>query len=136
RLFRMVVEPIGKVRCPCRHVRPSRHTRRVESFDLTRDQEGPLWTLMIIEGFDTEAIARGKKSLCAAVPDKQREHAKETVQALLTPPCISSEHNLRISVAAELIVAQLRAEFEIVIDLSVEDDPRGAVTACHGLMAC
>ncbi len=106
----------------------------MKSLDLAREPQRPIRRPVVVEWFDSESVARDEESLCAAVPDQEREHAQEVIKTFLTPAFIGGEHDLRIGLAAVRVVAQFGAQFEIVIDFAVENDPPGTVLVRHRLM--
>jgi hypothetical protein len=89
---------------------------------LAREGE-PAAVEPVVERLHPEAVARAEERPLLAVPDRERPHPVELVDAALAPLAVAREQHLRVGLAAEAIAlrAQLLAQLEVVVDLAVED---------------
>src|SRR5690242_14361760 len=68
---------------------------RQEALDLRRAEE-PIAVEVIMERFDTDAVARHEHALLAAVPDCEREHAIQVPQTVFTLLLVEVDDYFRI----------------------------------------
>jgi hypothetical protein len=71
------------------------------------------------------------------IPDRQTEHAVETIEHLIAPLLISMDDDLRIGSRSENVPTrfQLTPELQEIVDLAIEDYPNGFFLIRHGLAA-
>src|SRR5438067_5231467 len=90
-----------------------------------------------IERLDAEAIAHEQQPLLRRVPERERKHAAEPVDALVAPLLVRVDD--RFGVRAGLVAMTARFEIApnlgVVVDLAVEDDPDRLVLVRQRLMA-
>ena len=93
--------------------------------------------LAIVEGLDAEAVARGEERALPRVPDGEREHPVEPLEAVRAPAARTGQQHLGVATRTKAVPArlELRAQLDVVVDLAVEDDPEVAVVADHRLVA-
>src|SRR5438105_2978919 len=103
-------------------VEPAREARELLYFGGERDT---LRRGEDIERLDAKGVARGEDRLRGGVPYDESEHADETAEGGLTPPHQGSQKHLRIGLGAEAMPGRLEllAQLDIVIDLTIVDDP-------------
>src|ERR1700720_780005 len=87
--------------------------------------------------FFSDSIARQKQGLCALVPDRKSKHAAQmfgTVGAVLVP---GMNDRFRVAVGIKLMaeLLELIAQFAVVVNLAVEDNPGSAVLIMNWLLA-
>ena len=92
--------------------------------------------LQVDERLDAEAVARREEALAPRVPQGEGPHAVEALHAVFAPLFVGVQHDLGVAARGEDVAAraQLGGEFEVVVDLAVEDQPQRAVLIAHGLM--
>ena len=90
----------------------------------------------VIQQLDTECIAGQNQALFPDVPNRQAEHAIETIQYFVAPMLVSVNNDFRIGIGLEYVAEALEflSEFFKVINLAVEDHPDGFFSIGHGLM--
>src|SRR2546425_4180162 len=71
------------------------------------------------------------------IPDRQAEHAVETIEHLIAPLLVSMDDDLRIGSGSEYVPTrfQLTPELQEIVDLAIEDYPHGFFLIRHGLVA-
>src|SRR6266550_8888933 len=114
-----------------------RHIRMTENrFDL-RPEEQRRAADAIVQRLDAVPVARDEKSVGAIVPDGEREHAVEAVNAFCSPRVICGEHDFGISSRTEGVAGsfELHAQILEIVDLAVVSDDERAVVGLHRLMA-
>src|SRR6476619_1844002 len=91
----------------------------------------------VMKRFLAEPVASDEHLLRNRVPDRQRKHAIEVLDARLAPLLIGCKNDFGIGSGFEAVTAgrELVAQFFEVVDLPVEDDPKLAIMARHWLMA-
>ena len=74
---------------------------------------------------------------CARVPDREREHAVQRVDAFLAAIGVELQDDFRVALRLERVALgdQLLPDLPVVVDLAVEDDPQGAADVGHRLVA-
>ena len=73
----------------------------------------------------TDAVTREKQFLRAFVPDRKRKHAAQvfgTVSSELIV-CVNDRFGVAVGVKGVAEFFELFAEFEVVVDFAVENDP-------------
>ena len=104
-----------------------------QCLDLRREQELAA-DRGVVEGFDTDPVAREEQPLPAVVPQAEGEHADELGKAVDTPFLVQVHDRLRIGPRAVVVAAlEAMAEVGMVVDLAVVGDPHGAVFVRHRL---
>lgn len=93
--------------------------------------------LPVEERLLAKRIPGEEQLLLPFVPDRQGEHAVELLHAALALLLIQVDNDLGIAPRGEDVAArlQLSAQLPVVVDLTVEDDPAGAVLVGERLMA-
>jgi hypothetical protein len=88
-----------------------------------------------IQRLDPQPIAGHEQRLLGAVPDGEREHAVEPVQAPETPGLVGGEKNLGVGARPESLPLplELRPEVSEVVNLAVVRDPEAPAGSRHGL---
>src|ERR1700754_425033 len=83
-----------------------------------------------------DPVAREKQLLGPLVPDRKRKHAAQVLRTINAPLIVSMNDRFGVAVGVELVTElfQLLAQFEVVVDLAVEDDPRGTVLVVNRLL--
>ena len=91
---------------------------------------------MEVEGFDTQAIARGEEQALPRVPHGECEHTVEPVEAFLAELLVEVEQDFRIRAGDQPVTraSELLSQLDVVVDLPVEDDPQRAVVVGHRLV--
>src|SRR6185437_10085248 len=80
------------------------------------------------EGLDAEAVACAEQLLLPFVPDSEREHSAEALDARRPPAPVRAEHDFGVGCRAEAVLTELAAQLDVVVDLAVVRDPvAGAV---------
>src|SRR5712692_5201509 len=84
-----------------------------------------------------DAIARQKKRLGSLVPNCEREHAAQMLRAVGSVFVVCVDDRFGVAVGIKLVAEtfQLRAQFAVVVNLSVENDPGGLVLIVNRLLA-
>src|SRR5262245_32009708 len=133
--LRMIAQAVSQITRPRNFIGLGGDSRRMQRLDLARQPDAAANADVVIERLDAEPVARRKQSLFALVPDQKGEHPDQPVQTNRAPPLVSRQNYLSVSSTAVLIIAQLGSQFEVVINLAVEDDQRRAATTGHRLAA-
>ena len=97
-------------------------------------QEQQAVDLRVVEGLDAEAVARAEERLLLLVPEGEREHAAQLLQAVHAPAPVRAQDHLGVRRRAEGALAEHLAHLDVVVDLAVVSQP-GAITVGHGLIA-
>jgi hypothetical protein len=87
----------------------------------------------VVERLDAEAVTGEEQLGARAVPDREREHSVEALDARGPPLGVRVEHDLGVGVRAERATGrrQLLAQLDEVVDLAVVGDPVAAVARPH-----
>ena len=77
-----------------------------------------------VKRFDSETVAGQKQRSSLSVPDREREHSVQPLEAVDALFSVKTEHDLHVTPAAEATALrfQLPPQLAIVVDLTVEDD--------------
>ncbi len=105
--------------------------------DLGREVQAAV-LLHIIERLHAHPVAGDEKRSVALVPDREREHAAQSLeQALESPGLKTVRQHLGVRAAAKPVSRRLEflPKFGMVIDLAVVDGPDRAVLARDGLVS-
>ena len=99
-----------------------------QAFQLAGEVEAGA-RLRVVKRLLAEAIAHQQDLLLLRIPDAVREHAAQLVQAVGAFLFIEVDDGFGVAVGAEAMALgdELLAQFLVVVDLAVEDDPDAAV---------
>ena len=88
------------------------------------------------QGLFPKPVACHKQTSCAFVPQRKSEHAIEPAQSVLAPFAQRHQQNLGIAarVKADAHRFELVAQFNVVVDLAIEDDLQRTVVRRHWLI--
>ena len=91
----------------------------------------------VVQRLDAEAVARQEQRLLVAVPQREREHAAEALDAVLAPRLPGVHDDLGVAARAEDVAERLQLgdQLLVVVDLAVEDDDDAAVLVEQRLLA-
>ena len=112
---------------------------RVEEqrLDLRREHK-PVVVNGVVERLDPDAVAHEPQLAGPAVPQRDREHAAEAVEAVDAPLLVRVDDHLGVGVVgAEAMAAEpleLRPQLGVVVDLAVEDELDRPVLVRHRLV--
>ena len=107
-----------------------------DGFDFGSEQKCfPVVT--IIEGFNSKAVSRRKQGLAAAIPYRKGEHPAQIFHAVAAVLFIQVDNRFRVASRAIAVATgfQFGAQLHMVIDFTVEDDPKALVLIRNRLMA-
>jgi len=92
----------------------------------------------VAERLDREAVAREDEPPFTLVPERERPHAVEALEAVGTPRRIRVEDDLGVGLRAEASATALEvaAELDVVVDLAVVGDPEAPLGEAHRLVTC
>ena len=84
-----------------------------------------------------EPVAGEQQAPLPQVANRKREHAVEVIDAVVAVLFVGVNDRFGVGLGAELMAAglELAAQFAVVIDFAVEDDPDGSVFVGHRLLA-
>ena len=90
--------------------------------------------IRIVERLLPSRVSCENHSVLARVPDCNREHAIESIEALDAPLLVGAQHDLAIGLAHKPMpfIFELRPERPKVVDLSIEDRLHRRIGAGHG----
>src|SRR5256885_1817828 len=103
-------------------VRLDLRQKRNESLDLAREIEDSI-NLGVVKRFDPESIACTEERLLRLVPDGKGKHSPEVLDAIGAPPLVCTQRHLCVGCGPKPGITQFRAEFDVVVDLTVVRDP-------------
>src|ERR1700722_1250327 len=91
--------------------------------------------IAVMQRFDAKAVARQKQSMLAGIPDSKCPHSIEPQLTVRSPLRISRKNDLAIRVRDETMAetAQLLAQLNVVVDLTVIGEPVTSVSIGHRL---
>ena len=91
----------------------------------------------VIERPDPEAVTGAEQLASLAVPQREGPHTVESADARFSPPLVCGEDgSVSVSVRKEKSVRfELTSQFEIVVDLTVANQPVAADAISHRLAA-
>ena len=82
----------------------------------------------VVERLDPEAVPRGEQRLSLLVPEREREHPAQPLEAGLAPLAVGAQDHLGVGARVEAVLAEEPAQLDVVVDLAVVGDPvAGAV---------
>jgi hypothetical protein len=89
-----------------------------------------------IERLDAEPVAREHDAAAVALPDREREHAAEALDAARAPGMPGLENDFGVAAGEEAVAAgfQLPAQFAEIIDAAVERDREPERGVAHRLL--
>ena len=78
-----------------------------------------------VERLDAQAIAREQQPPARRVPDREREHAAQVLDAGVAPLLVGVDDRLGVGARAVAVAGgfELGPDVGVVVDLAVEDDP-------------
>jgi hypothetical protein len=81
-------------------------------------------------------IASSEQTSFSAVPDREREHSDQTIEACGAPHSIRGDHDLGIACAAKTIAARLKfgSNFLKIVNLTIKNNCYLAIIRAHWLM--
>ena len=90
-----------------------------------------------VERLDAHPVAREQQPPAARVPDCEREHAAEVIDAGIAPLLVGMDDGFGVATRPVAMTGgfELRADVGVVVDLAVEDDPDRPVFVRQRLMA-
>ena len=99
-----------------------------DRLDLRSEQQ-PVAGRRPVERLDAEAIAHEQQPAARRVPDREREHAAQVLDAAVAPLFVGVDDGLGVRPGAIAMAgaSRLAADLGVVVDLAVEDDPDRAV---------
>src|SRR5205085_8015795 len=97
---------------------------------LAREGEAPSG-VAVVEGLDAEAVARAEQPPPPAVPERDRPHPVEALDAVVAPLLVGGEDHLRVARGAEpaALRLELAPQLTVVVDLAVVEEPERTVLA-------
>src|SRR6185436_17533388 len=107
-----------------------------QRIELGSEDELPVY-LCIKQRLLPHAIAREKQFLPTRIPDREGKHPAQVFWTVSAKLVVGMNDGFGVAVGVERVakVFQLLAQLEIVVDLAVEDDPRGSIPIVNGLLA-
>ena len=83
-----------------------------------------------------DPIAREKQFLRALVPNRKRKHAAQVIRTIGAILIVGVNDRFGVAVGVERVAEflQFLAQFAVVVDLAVENDPGGAILVVNGLL--
>ena len=110
--------------------------RREDRFYLRREYER-IADSGVVKRLQPDAVTSGKKGLLDIVPDRERKHSVQLVEALFTPSAKSFQQNLGVRCRRKPLALgfKLVANISVVIDLAVVGEGVSLVSADERLMA-
>jgi len=107
-----------------------------DGLDL-RSKEKGIAAAPVDKGLDADAVAAQDERPRPFVPHGEGEHALESPCAAYPFLLVEMNDDFAVRVGAEPVALALQfpAEFRVVVDLAVEDEPHGAVLVGQGLPA-
>ena len=107
-----------------------------DGLDLGREEQ-PIAIARPVERLDPEAIASDEQTAPARIPDREREHAAEVVDAVVAPLLVGVDDALGVRLRAIDVAEafELAPEVAVVVNLAVEADPDRLVFVGERLLA-
>ena len=123
RLGGVVDEPVLEVVADAGLAGRKRLAGGAERLELAREHETTPFE-PVVEGLDAEAVARAEELATLPVPDRERPHPVEPLDAASAPLVVGGEDHLGVRAGAEAVTAglELTPELEVVVDLAVVDE--------------
>src|SRR5207247_1217783 len=90
----------------------------------------------VVQGLDSEPIAREGDALAGPIPDGEGKHAVKMFDRAVAFLLVQMKDGFRVAPRSVLMAAGLQAgpQIRMVVDLAVEDDPHRAVFVVHRLL--
>src|SRR5512135_1428406 len=106
-------------------------------FELRAEDELPLRQQRVVERLHAEPVASEEQRLPITVPQREREHAAEALDAGFAPllPGVDDHLGVALRMKAVPTARELRNELLVVVDLAVEHDDHAAVLVEQRLLA-
>ena len=111
---------------------------REKRFDLGAEEEFAGGGIeVVVERLDPEPVPRREEPSSIRVPEGEREHALEPVDARVPPFGVRAQDHLGVAGGAEAMALRLQrpAQFPVVVDLAVVDDREVRALHLHRLAA-
>src|SRR5678815_1582220 len=105
--------------------------------ELTRESEG-VALMKVIKRLLSETVARAKEPVTRAIVNDERPHAIESLNKCIAPLAVAVQQHFGIGMMCDKLapaLRQFRAQFEVIVNLAIEDDANLAVARPHGLRA-
>src|SRR5437867_610734 len=92
--------------------------------------------IKIVERLDPEPITRDEEAPQAAIPDGESEHPTQMLQAVAAVLFIQMNNRFSIALGAITVAPrlELRAQFAVIVDFAVIDDPQALVLVADRLV--
>ena len=137
--LRMRDVQIGEIRGKALEVELARHSRHLEhGLQLARERDVDVAVLRqrVVQRLHPEPVAREQQPLPLRVPEREREHPAEVLDAVVAVLLVEVHDHLGVAARGEPVALRLElgAQRAKVVDLPVEDDLDGAVLALLRLM--
>ena len=93
--------------------------------------------LRVQQRFLSHAIARQEKRFRAFIPNRKSKHPPQVLWTISSPLVVGVNDSFSVTVGIELVAElfELLAQFAIVVDLAVENNPRRAVLIMNRLLS-
>ena len=117
-----------------RAVEPAMCQQRLE---LRPEQQVPVGQQRVEQRLHSESVAREEQLLLPLVPQREREHAAEALDAVRAPRLPGVNDDLRVAPGAEHVSERLqfRDQLLVVVDLAVVDNDDRVVLVVERLLA-
>ena len=115
--------PEAKEVCQPSRIQLARDTGISEKSLYLRSKRELAAALVVVQRFFTYAITRKKESLPRSIPNRNREHAIKTAEAIDTPFFVGMQDYFGIASCAKDMasVFQLRAQIEEIVKLAIKN---------------
>ncbi len=102
---------------------------RDQRLQLRAEQQQPARQQRVVQRLDAEPVAGEEERLAIPIPQREREHAAEPLDAVLAPLLPGMNDHLGVAAGPEAVskLREFRDQRLIVVDLAVEDDDHAAV---------
>ena len=109
---------------------------REQPLDLGRERERAT-VVDVDERLDPVAVAAAEQHAAPRVPERERPHPVEAVEAVLAPLLVRVHDDFRVGVRAEAVAVRLELapQLDEVVDLAVEGDPDRPVLVAERLVS-
>src|SRR5207237_9810060 len=90
----------------------------------------------IIEGLDSQPVTRDEEAARVAIPNCESKHPAQMLNAVAAVLFIQMDNRFSIALRAITVAPrlELRAQFAVIIDFAVIDDPQALILVADGLM--
>ena len=115
----------------------ARHVGVLEQRLDLRSERDAVPCRAVVERLDAQSIADEQQAAVRLVPEREREHAAESIDGRVAPLLVCVHDDFGVCVRAEAMAArhEIRAHVGEVVDLAVEDHPDRAVLVGDRLVA-